>query len=585
MLGPVTALRVICVGALAVALSACQPRQVDFSLRFANPATRDATTTIRVQVRNGSCSGTPLFTTVFPTSDPESALTPPKLEPGAYGFFAEARDDACQTLAQVCVVRELPLDDDALQLELADEDPPVAACPPDQCTRGECEGDAPDAGPPDEMDAGTDAGQVGCSRDEDCPGGSCPDMVCCFGCWDGSSCQSGQASAACGSGGGSCTSCGADQTCLEGGCVDGPPVSLSLSVSTSYFRSNGGLWSGGDNARSQRGNLEDTTPNVFAKQQTTVAFVDVAAGQFASCGIDAGGALYCWGTNSAGALGQADANFGRVEAAPVQVGSDSWLDVQAGNQHFCAIRSDAALLCWGQNTDGALGVSGGARLEPTEVTGGGSWSRVSPADRHTCGIQTNGTLYCWGDAEDGRLGIDSLCVDDMMGGFVCTDTSTPTQVGAASDWTDVGAGIFHTCGVRGGALYCWGTREFGRLGNGTSPTPQTTPILIDDSHTWLSVRAGEFHSCGIANGDEVFCFGLNSRGQIGSTQDATMMPIRITTGFDLVGVGWNHTCATNRTDTSLSSTRCWGEGMDGQLGNGSTSQAMTPVAPTFLPAP
>ena len=75
-----------------------------------------------------------------------------------------------------------------------------------------------------------------------------------------------------------------------------------------------------------------------------------------------------------------------------------------------------------------------------------------------------GNVYCWGRNDDGGLGSGSLGP---------TATMTPTQVGAATDWQLIAANGGSSCGIRSGALYCWGNNEYAQLGLPTpwSPTP------------------------------------------------------------------------------------------------------------------
>nr|BFE77368.1 hypothetical protein GCM10020092_106690 [Actinoplanes digitatis] len=44
-------------------------------------------------------------------------------------------------------------------------------------------------------------------------------------------------------------------------------------------------------------------------------------------------------------------------------------------------------------------------------------------------------------------------------------------------WTALAAGDAHTCGIRGGDLYCWGANYSGQLGIG-STTDQSSPVQV-----------------------------------------------------------------------------------------------------------
>ena len=80
----------------------------------------------------------------------------------------------------------------------------------------------------------------------------------------------------------------------------------------------------------------------------------IAAGGQHTCAV-ASGRVFCWGEDSYGQLG--DGRFvGTPVLAPVAVSSDLlFTSVSAGTDHTCAITTDAALYCWGRNDSGQLG--------------------------------------------------------------------------------------------------------------------------------------------------------------------------------------------------------------------------------------
>ena len=70
--------------------------------------------------------------------------------------------------------------------------------------------------------------------------------------------------------------------------------------------------------------------------------------------------------------------------------------VSAGNYHSCGVTVDDRAYCWGLN-EGRLGDGTTTqRLQPVPVVGGLRFRSVSVGDIHTCGVATDDRAYCWG---------------------------------------------------------------------------------------------------------------------------------------------------------------------------------------------
>jgi alpha-tubulin suppressor-like RCC1 family protein len=130
-------------------------------------------------------------------------------------------------------------------------------------------------------------------------------------------------------------------------------------------------------------------------------WIAVSSGQSNTCGLRAGGTLWCWGLGSDAVL-----PFGEDDVpTPRQVGTESgWSDVSINTFGGCAIREEE-LWCWGRNAEGQLGLSDAAdRYELTRV-GDESWEQVSAGRFHNCARRTDGSAWCAGENIDGRLGV------------------------------------------------------------------------------------------------------------------------------------------------------------------------------------
>jgi len=107
-----------------------------------------------------------------------------------------------------------------------------------------------------------------------------------------------------------------------------------------------------------------------------------------------------------------------------------------------------------------------------------------------------------------------------------------------------------------------------------------TGEISECSISWSKIAAGMGVTCGIVDG-KAFCWGSNWVGQLGngSTNDA-LIPTAVTTSGVLAGkvvtdisIGDEHACA-----VADGAAYCWGNGNRGQLGNGGTADSYTPVA-------
>lgn len=117
----------------------------------------------------------------------------------------------------------------------------------------------------------------------------------------------------------------------------------------------------GQNDRGQcspgQGGSDSTGPT--AVKNLTGTPVQITAGDAHTCVRMASGAVYCWGANDKGQVGNgqtSDPTTPQLVAVPKSPYSYGWKGVVAGWQHTCAVRDDGTMWCWGSNASGALGI-------------------------------------------------------------------------------------------------------------------------------------------------------------------------------------------------------------------------------------
>ncbi|MBI2896969.1 MAG: hypothetical protein HYY06_25655 [Deltaproteobacteria bacterium] len=240
------------------------------------------------------------------------------------------------------------------------------------------------------------------------------------------------------------------------------------------------LFCWGDNSSGQLG-LGSSAPPPSPLERVDRSWNEVSAGRDHTCGIAADGQLFCWGANFYGQLGLGVWGSPSVQMAPTDpTGSaqSSWSSVSAGHSHTCAIKANGNLLCWGRNDDGRVGTTEGQIVaenavrvpSPAVILEAGPWKMVSAGSQHTCATREDGALMCWGDDEDGQLGIGGADADPHV---------APARVGSSADWERVAAGLDHTCAAnRCGELYCWGANAHGQLGIGPDDQTRVDPVRV-----------------------------------------------------------------------------------------------------------
>lgn len=245
----------------------------------------------------------------------------------------------------------------------------------------------------------------------------------------------------------------------------------------------------------------------------------------------------------------------------------------SGSNAACFVSISGALKCWGGNEEGQVGDGSlTTRLIPTAVVGMQSAvSNWSIGDRHTCAAKNDSSVWCWGANYSGQLG----------DGTTSRRTSPVRVQGLDGGAAQVVAGDRHSCALTtGGGVMCWGDNSYGQLGDATTNS-RSTPAYVPGLRTGvISISAGWWFTCALTASNGVWCWGDNWAGQLGNgTLTSSLVPVAVQgLGTDVVRIssgGW-HQCATTR----LGSAYCWGYNLTGQLGDGTTSDQRYPVLVT-----
>jgi alpha-tubulin suppressor-like RCC1 family protein len=265
--------------------------------------------------------------------------------------------------------------------------------------------------------------------------------------------------------------------------------------------------------------------------------------------------------------------------------------ITVGQLHTCAVTANGSAWCWGNNSRGQLGDGTTTnRRNPVRVQSGDGFltdvKSISAGRLHTCAVKTNGSVWCWGDAAYGQLGDGTYGNAD---GLRLTPVKVLAGKRALDGATAVSAGLRHSCArASDGGAWCWGSNEFGQIGDGSMLEPRPTAMRVRQGKRNLDgvarISAGGHHTCVAMSDGGAWCWGLAEYGQLGddTTGDKAhvrVQPVRVRQGGGNLGgvaaisAGLVHTCAT----TTGGEAWCWGRGDAGQIGDGDASNRLSAV--------
>jgi alpha-tubulin suppressor-like RCC1 family protein len=272
---------------------------------------------------------------------------------------------------------------------------------------------------------------------------------------------------------------------------------------------------------------------------------DVALGQCSLCALRRGGDVLCWGLESQGALGNGTIASDEAIRVPTPVVDTSGvgtlgdvIGLRGRGDRYCARRSTGDAVCWGSNPNGTLGNGGTADTGvPTFVLGVGGTGHLEPL------VDIKADFTSCGVTAEHR----AFCWGSDQFGIVAAASTTAVAipgvdgVGTLEDVEALETGSA-TCALLGSEqVACWGDNTTGALGRGpTGPSGTSTPgLVLNEAGTEalgsvVQVASAGSHVCALTRTGEVLCWGANGFGQIGQS---STLPDAINLPRKVLGVG------------------------------------------------
>jgi alpha-tubulin suppressor-like RCC1 family protein len=252
------------------------------------------------------------------------------------------------------------------------------------------------------------------------------------------------------------------------------------------------------------------------------------------------------------------------------------VQVAQGKQHCLALTTEGKVYSWGEYSYLGRGYTN-SNEHPYEVQTGRTVIAIAAASTHSLALCSDGTIMSWGGYSQSYPATVNNWSSALTGKVV----------------TEIAAGQNHDLALcSDGTVVAWGTNTSGQLGN-NSQTASSTPVAVNVSPgvSALSgkivrgISAGESHSLALCTDGTVVAWGNNVSGQLGDNTTTTrLVPVLASTESGtsaLYGRVVTHLAAGGSHNLALcadGTVVAWGGNGDGQLGDGSQTNRLSPVA-------
>jgi alpha-tubulin suppressor-like RCC1 family protein len=322
--------------------------------------------------------------------------------------------------------------------------------------------------------------------------------------------------------------------------------------------------------------------------QTVADLGQIDAGNVADVLVLGHGNVWTWGMTHVGPTSMSLVQVrgvSKVLQRPVDGNGDFAALEQPGTDPACP--SSSTVVTWGLSESGDLGLgvtnNGTNYASDQDVTALDCKEvvQLAAANSHMVALTSSGDVYVWGGNANATLGLG------YVGRHSNIDTPTLNPYAAALT-RGASVGVEVTAGVGDGGLlvdgqaFSWGDNTYGQCGCSSTATTILSPTAVDQGHvrfSWID-QGGDTgsngHELALTSSGAVYAWGDGAEGQLGQgTTFDSAVPVPVPDLPIIVDVraGGMHSVALDAAGNAWA----WGNNHDGQVGNGSTGYVLTPV--------
>ena len=274
--------------------------------------------------------------------------------------------------------------------------------------------------------------------------------------------------------------------------------------------SSGSVYTWGNGSVGQLGNGTYASSEVPVKLTGLPKIVAIAAGSNFDLALSSAGTVYAWGSNTLGQLGTGGGYT--TSDTPVEItGLPAGIAaIAAGGYQGMTLTSTGAVYDWGYNGTGQLGNDTTTNsATPVDVSGLSSVAAIAMGNNFAVALKSNGTVDTWGDNYYGQLGDGQ---DGYSGGS--SENLTPASVSGLAGVVAISADFDFGMALKAnGTVWDWGVNYYGELGGSGAYPDSNTPVQAQNlaDVTAIANSEGNFGLALTPNGT-VWGWGQNNSG-------------------------------------------------------------------------
>ncbi|KLU62397.1 regulator of chromosome condensation (RCC1) repeat protein [Peptococcaceae bacterium CEB3] len=367
------------------------------------------------------------------------------------------------------------------------------------------------------------------------------------------------------------------------------PAVAAGGVTAYYLSSSGHVWAWGGGEHGQLGNGSvKKVQAVPVRVANLSGITEIAAGESTGYALDSSGQVWAWGDGLDGELG--NGRLTERQTTPVRVANLAHVvALAAGEATGYALDESGHVWAWGDGENGELGngttgahlgkdTSGGdvnGAAVPVRVVNLPHIVAITASGVNGYALDSSGGVWAWGDGRNCELGNGStgspIGVDSRKN--VNFGATTPVRVLNLTRASRIFTGGLGTaCALTSsGQLWAWGNAD-GSLFNGSRTDPSAVPVPVLSPADVREAVGGTFTSYALDKEGRVWACGDGTSGQLGNgaagLNVGSSNPVRVLNLAHVIAIAGGN--STGYALDSLGQVWAWGDGKNGELGNGTT---------------